>query len=217
MTVPAPATIVLADDHPVVRRGIRLVLDAEPDLHVVGEAGDGADAIELVLREHADLVVLDVSMPRMTGLQAAAELRRRAPEARTLMLSMHESEQFLFEALRAGASGYVLKSGADSDLVDACRMALRGSLFLYPSAISALVRTHLSQGAANERTQILTPREIEILKLIAEAHSAKEIADMLVLSVKTVDRHRANILDKLGLHDRVELTRYAIRSGLVEP
>jgi DNA-binding NarL/FixJ family response regulator len=169
------------------------------------------------MREQPDLVVLDVSMPRMTGLQAAAELQRRLPDTRTLILSMHESEQFLFEALRAGSSGYVLKSGADTDLVDACRAALRGESFLYPSAISALVRTYVSQRSRDERTQILTPRETEILKLIAEAHSSKEIAELLVLSVKTVDRHRANILEKLGLRDRVELTRYAIRSGLVEP
>jgi DNA-binding NarL/FixJ family response regulator len=214
---PEVARIVLADDHPVVRHGIRLALDAEPDLEVVAEVGDGAEAVDVALREHPDLVVLDVSMPRMTGLQAASELQRRLPNTRTLILSMHESEQFLFEALRAGSSGYVLKSGADTDLVDACRAALRGESFLYPSAISALVRTYVSQRSRDERTQILTPRETEILKLIAEAHSSKEIAELLVLSVKTVDRHRANILEKLGLRDRVELTRYAIRSGLVEP
>jgi DNA-binding NarL/FixJ family response regulator len=217
MSAPEVARIVLADDHPVVRHGIRLALDAEPDLEVVAEAGDGAEAVDVALREQPDLVVLDVSMPRMTGLQAAAELQRRLPDTRTLILSMHESEQFLFEALRAGSSGYVLKSGADTDLVDACRAALRGESFLYPSAISALVRTYVSQRSRDERTQILTPRETEILKLIAEAHSSKEIAELLVLSVKTVDRHRANILEKLGLRDRVELTRYAIRSGLVEP
>jgi len=217
VSAPEVARIVLADDHPVVRHGIRLALDAEPDLEVVAEAGDGAEAVDVALREQPDLVVLDVSMPRMTGLQAAAELQRRLPDTRTLILSMHESEQFLFEALRAGSSGYVLKSGADTDLVDACRAALRGESFLYPSAISALVRTYVSQRSRDERTQILTPRETEILKLIAEAHSSKEIAELLVLSVKTVDRHRANILEKLGLRDRVELTRYAIRSGLVEP
>lgn len=217
MSAPGVARIVLADDHPVVRHGIRLALDAEPDLCVVAEVGDGAEAVDVALREHPDLVVLDVSMPRMTGLQAAAELQRRLPDTRTLILSMHESEQFLFEALRAGSSGYVLKSGADTDLVDACRAALRGESFLYPSAISMLVRTYVNQRSRDERTQILTLRETEILKLIAEAHSSKEIAELLVLSVKTVDRHRANILEKLGLRDRVELTRYAIRSGLVEP
>ena len=132
--------ILLADDHAMVRRGLRLVLDAEPDLAVVAEAGDGVAALEAALREEIDLAVLDVSMPRMTGLQAAAELSRRRPGLPILMLSMHDSEQYLYEALKAGASGYVLKSGADHDLVDACRAALRGEPFLYPAAVRAADR-----------------------------------------------------------------------------
>jgi DNA-binding NarL/FixJ family response regulator len=161
--------------------------------------------------------VLDVSMPRMTGIQAARELARRRPELRVLMLSMHDNEQYFFEALRSGASGYVLKSAADRDLVEACRATMRGEPFLYPGALSALIRDHLEkEGDGEGPAEILTPRELEILKLIAEAHSSKEIARMLVISVKTVERHRANILDKLGMRDRVELTRYAIRRGLVE-
>jgi DNA-binding NarL/FixJ family response regulator len=210
--------ILLADDHAVVRRGLRFVLDAEPDLEVVAEAGDGADAIaKAMAEEEIDLAVLDVSMPRMTGIQAARELVRRRPELRVLMLSMHDNEQYFFEALRAGASGYVLKSAADRDLVEACRATMRGEPFLYPGALSALIRDHLEKESdADGRVEILTPRELEILKLIAEAHSSKEIAQMLVISVKTVERHRANILDKLGMRDRVELTRYAIRRGLVE-
>jgi DNA-binding NarL/FixJ family response regulator len=194
------------------------VLDAEPDLEVVAEAGDGADAIaKAMAEEEIDLAVLDVSMPRMTGIQAARELVRRRPELRVLMLSMHDNEQYFFEALRAGASGYVLKSAADRDLVEACRATMRGESFLYPGALSALIRDHLEKESdADGRVEILTPRELEILKLIAEAHSSKEIAQMLVISVKTVERHRANILDKLGMRDRVELTRYAIRRGLVE-
>jgi DNA-binding NarL/FixJ family response regulator len=210
--------ILLADDHAVVRRGLRLVLDAEPDLDVVAEAGDGAEAIEKALTDEVDLAILDVSMPRMTGIQAADELARRKPDLRVLMLSMHDNEQYFFEALKAGASGYVLKSAADRDLVEACRATMRGEPFLYPGAVTALIRDHLEHaGEGGEAKEVLTPREVEVLKLIAEAHSSKEIAQILVISVKTVERHRANILEKLGMRDRVELTRYAIRRGLVEP
>jgi DNA-binding NarL/FixJ family response regulator len=210
--------ILLADDHAVVRRGLRLVLDAEPDLRVVAEAGDGAEAIDKALSDEVDLAILDVSMPRMTGIQAASHLSRRRPELRVLMLSMHDNEQYFFEALKAGASGYVLKSAADRDLVEACRATMRGEPFLYPGAMTALIRDHLQRAEEGAQTkELLTPRELEILKLIAEAHSSKEIARMLVISIKTVERHRANILEKLGMRDRVELTRYAIRRGLVEP
>jgi DNA-binding NarL/FixJ family response regulator len=210
--------VLLADDHAVVRRGLRFVLDAEPDLLVVAEAGDGTEAVEMALSEDVDLAVLDVSMPRMTGIQAARELSRRRPELRVLMLSMHDNEQYFFEALRAGAAGYVLKSAADRDLVEACRATMRGEPFLYPAAVTALIRDHLERADSSEQSKdILTPRELEILKLIAEAHSSKEIAQMLVISIKTVERHRANILEKLGMRDRVELTRYAIRRGLVDP
>ncbi|MDG4789103.1 response regulator transcription factor [Micromonospora sp. WMMD1102] len=211
--------ILLADDHALVRRGLRLILDAEPDLRVVAEAADGAEAVESVRRTEIDLVILDIAMPRMTGLQAAREISRRAPGVRILMLSMHDNEQYFFEALRAGASGYVLKSVADRDLLEACRAAMRGEPFLYPGAITALIRDYLHRARQGEKLpeSILTPREEEIIKLIAEGNSAKEIAEALVISVKTVDRHRANILAKLGMRDRIDLTRYAIRAGLVEP
>jgi DNA-binding NarL/FixJ family response regulator len=209
--------VLLADDHAVVRRGLRLVLDAEPDLQVVAEAGDGAEAVERALENDVDLAILDVSMPRLTGIQAARQLSRRRPELRLLMLSMHDNEQYFFEALKAGASGYVLKSAADRDLVEACRATMRGESFLYPAAVTALIRNHLEQHSTPARGEVLTPRELEIVKLIAEAHSSKDIARMLVISIKTVERHRANILEKLGMSDRVELTRYAIRRGLVEP
>jgi DNA-binding NarL/FixJ family response regulator len=209
--------ILLADDHPIVRRGLRFVLDAEPDLEVVAEAGDGAEAVARALQDEVDLAVLDVSMPRMTGIQAAAELNRRKPELRLLMLSMHDNEQYFFEALKAGASGYVLKSAADRDLVEACRATMRGEPFLYPAAVTALIRDHAEKLTDSEESrEVLTPRELEVLKLIAEAHTSKDIAELLVISVKTVERHRANILEKLGMRDRVELTRYAIRRGLVE-
>jgi DNA-binding NarL/FixJ family response regulator len=207
--------ILLADDHAMVRRGLRLVLDAEPDLAVVAEASDGVEAVAAALRDEVDLAVLDVSMPRMTGLQAAAELSRRRPGLRMLMLSMHDSEQYLYEALKAGASGYVLKSGADRDLVEACRAAIRGEPFLYPAAVARLIGDLLARG--EEPADPLTPRELQVVKLIAEAHTTEQIAELLTISPRTVERHRENILAKLGMRDRVELTRYAIRRGLVEP
>ena len=213
------ARLLLADDHVMVRRGLRLVLDAEPDLEVVAEASDGVEALELVRRLEIDLAVLDVSMPRSTGLQATRELLALRPELRVLMLSMHDNEQYLFEALKAGASGYVLKTAADRDLVEACRAALRGEPFLYPSAIAALVRDFLQRARQGEATPAdpLTPRELQVLKLVAEAHTNDEIAELLGISRKTVQRHRENLMAKLGMRDRVELTRYAIRRGLVEP
>jgi DNA-binding NarL/FixJ family response regulator len=218
MTIPLKTRILLADDHAVVRRGLKLVLDGEPDLEVASEAGDGAEAVDRGLHDDVHLAVLDVTMPRMTGIQVARELSRRRPELRILILSMHDNEQYFFEALKAGASGYVLKSAADRDLVEACRATMRGEPFLYPAAVTALIRDHLERAREGDGPiDVLTPRELEILKLIAEAHTSKDIAELLVISVKTVERHRANILEKLGMRDRVELTRYAIKRGLVEP
>jgi len=218
MPIPLVTRILIADDFAVVRSGLRRLLDAKPDFEVVAEAADGHEAVEKALAEDVDLAILDVSMPRMTGIQAAAELHKRKPEMRLLMLSMHDSEQFLYEALKAGASGYVLKSGADTDIVDACRAAMRGDSFLYPSAVATLVRDYVERGGrGEEQFDVLTPRELEVLKLIAEAHTSKEIAQLLFISIKTVERHRQNILDKLGMRDRVELTRYAIRRGLIQP
>jgi DNA-binding NarL/FixJ family response regulator len=210
---------LLADDHAVVRRGLRLVLDSEHDLEVVAEAGDGAEAIQLAGAADVDLAVLDVAMPRLTGLQAAAELTRRFPDLKVLILSMYESEQYLYEALKAGAAGYVLKSAADRDLVEACRAAIRGEPFLYPAAITALISDYLRRARAGEELpqDPLSPRELEVLKLIAEAHTSDQIALELAISRRTVDRHRENILAKLGMRDRVELTRYAIKRGLIEP
>jgi DNA-binding NarL/FixJ family response regulator len=217
MPIPLVTRILVADDHPIVRSGLTKVLDAEHDMRVVAEAEDGAEAVKKALAEEIDLAILDVSMPRTTGIQAAHELHRRKPELKLLMLSMHDSEQFLFESLRAGASGYVLKSNADHDIVDAVRRTMRGQSFLYDSAISTLVRDFVERGRPpDEELDILTPRELQVLKLIAEAHTSKQIADELVISVKTVERHRQNILDKLGMSDRVELTRYAIRRGLIQ-
>ena len=211
--------ILLADDHALVRRGVRLILDSEPDLEVVAEAANGSEAVALCRSESIDLAILDIAMPRMTGLQAARELSVVRPGLRVLMLTMYDNEQYFFQALKAGASGYVLKSVLDRDLVEACRATMRGEPFLYPAAMTALVRSYLDrvrQGVDLPR-QILTVREEEVLKLVAEGNSSKEIAGLLTISVKTVERHRSNILQKLGLRDRLDLTRYAIRAGLLEP
>jgi DNA-binding NarL/FixJ family response regulator len=208
--------VLIADDHPIVRHGLRDLLNAEADFRVVAEVDDGHEAVRRALKDDIDLAILDVTMPRMTGLQAAGELSKRRPALRILMLSMHENEQFLFEALRAGASGYVLKTAADRDLVQACRATMRGETFLYAGAVAALVRDHLDR-AREDDVDPLTPRELEVLKLVAEGHTSDEIAELLVISRKTVDRHRANMLEKLGMRDRVQLTRYAIRRGLIAP
>ncbi|MBF6072212.1 MULTISPECIES: response regulator [Nocardia] len=219
MTAAAPARILLADDHALVRAGLRLIIDAEPDLTVVAEAANGYEAVQRAADTLLDLVILDIAMPRMTGIQAAREIHRSHPDLRLLMLSMYDNEQYFFESLKAGASGYVLKSVADRDLLEACRATLRGEPFLYPGAVTSLIREWLQRTRAGTPPpdNILTAREEEILKLVAEGYSSRGIADTLVISVKTVDRHRANILQKLGLRDRLALTRYAIRVGLIEP
>jgi DNA-binding NarL/FixJ family response regulator len=219
VSVPLKTRILLADDHEVVRDGLRLVLDAVPDLEVVAVASDGIEALERARQDDLDMAILDLSMPRMTGLQAARELNRQRPGLRVLMLSMHDDERYFFEALKAGASGYVLKSAANRDLIEACRATMRGEPFLYPAAVTALIRDFLDRASRGEETpdDPLSPREVDVIKLIAEGHSGDEIADLLVISRKTVDRHRANILEKLGMRNRVELARYAIRRGLVQP
>jgi DNA-binding NarL/FixJ family response regulator len=216
MTVPLVTRVLLADDHTVVRHGLRMVLDAAPDLEVVAEAADGIEATERGLQDDIDLAVLDVAMPLRTGLQAAHDLIRRRPELRILMLSMHDLEEYCFEALKAGASGYVLKTVADRELVEACRAVMRGEPFLSPPAVRALMRAYLADPASVSENP-LTPREQEVVKLVAEAHQTAQIAELLTISPRTVERHRENVLAKLGMRDRVELTRWAIRHGLVDP
>lgn len=215
----APTRILLADDHALVRRGLRMILDAEEDLTVVAEAADGTEAVDAATAGGIDLAILDIAMPQMTGLQAARQISRSAPNVRILILSMYDNEQYFFEAIRAGASGYVLKSVADRDLIEACRASMRGESFLYPGAVTALIRDYLERDRRGGRmpNSILTPREEQITKLIAEGNSTREIAEALRISVKTVDRHRANVLQKLGLRDRLDLARFAIRTGLIEP
>jgi len=215
------ARILLADDHPLVRRGLRQVIEREPDLEVVAEATDGADAMAKAVELDVDLAILDVSMPAMSGLQVAAQLTRRSPKTRVLILSMYDNDQYVLAAARAGASGYLLKQSADEEVVRACRAALEDEPFLAPHGIGASTSAWLADAAtARSETDVepeLTIRELEVLKLVAEGRSTREISERLVISVKTVDRHRSNIMDKLGLRDRVQLTRYAIRAGLVDP
>jgi DNA-binding NarL/FixJ family response regulator len=208
--------ILVADDHGIVRAGIKLLLENQPDLDVVAEAADGIEAVEQAIATHPDLCILDVGMPRMTGLQAARGIRAHLPDVRVLMLSMHDDERYLFEALKAGASGYVLKREADQDLVGAVRAVGRGEAFLTNAAERSLIREWMADDTAGPVVP-LTPREEEVVKLIAEAHTNMQIAETLHLSAKTVESHRANVLRKLGMRDRVELVRYAIRRGLVEP
>ena len=180
---------------------------------VCNESGRGL--MELAVRERPDLAILDVKMPKLTGLQATREIKRQAPEVAVLILSMHDDERYLFEALKAGASGYVLKAQADTDLLAAIRAVERGEPFLTPEAQRALIKDVLERGEPAEEE--LTPREEEIVKLVAEAHTTKQIAEILHLSEKTVENHRANAMRKLGMRDRVELVRYAIRRGLIDP
>ena len=207
--------ILIADDHGIVRGGLKLLIDRQPDMNVVAEAEDGVDAFEQALSTRPDLCVLDVGMPRMTGLQATREIRAHLPGTHVLIVSMHDDERYLYEALQAGAAGYVLKREADTVLVDAVRAVSRGEPFLTNVVERSLIRDWMSDAATGPE-EPLSPREQEVLKLIAEAHTNKQIAEILHLAEKTVESHRANLLRKLGMRDRVELVRYAIRRGLTE-
>jgi DNA-binding NarL/FixJ family response regulator len=207
--------LLIADDHGIVRGGVRLMLERQPDMEVVAEAADGVEAVEMALRERPDICVLDVQLPRMTGLQATVEIRAHAPDISVLILSMHDDERYLYEALQAGAAGYVLKREADTVLVDAVRAVNRGEPFMTNAAERSLVREWMADDSTGP-VEPLTLREREVLKLIAEAHTNREIGEVLHLAEKTVESHRANLLRKLGMRDRVELVRYAIRRGLIE-
>jgi DNA-binding NarL/FixJ family response regulator len=209
--------ILIADDHGIVRSGIRMLIDRQPGMHVVAEAEDGIQAVELAQAAKPDVAILDVSMPRMTGLQAAREIRAHAPATSVLLLSMHDDERYFFDAVDVGAAGYVLKRSADTDLIDAIQAVARGEQFVSPVTERAVIKEWLAGGREDRLEDPLTPRELDVVKLIAEAHTNKQIAEALHVSEKTVESHRANVLSKLGMRDRVELVRYAIRRGLVEP
>jgi DNA-binding NarL/FixJ family response regulator len=201
--------ILIADDHGIVRSGVRMLIERQNDMRVVAEAEDGVAAVEQAIASRPDVAVLDVAMPRMTGIQAAREIKAQAPATSVLLLSMHDDARYVHEALKAGASGYVLKRAADADLVDAVKAVADGRPFVSPHADGAEL--------ADAPKDPLTPRELDVVKLIAEAYTNKQIAEILHLSEKTVESHRGNVLAKLGMRDRVELVRYAIKRGLVEP
>ncbi len=208
--------VLIADDHGIVRSGLRMLIERQTDMKVVAEADDGVAALESTQSERPDVAVLDVSMPRMTGLQAAREIRSHVPDTRVLLLSMHDDERYFLEGLEAGAAGYVLKRAADTDLIGAVRTVADGRTFLSDEAQRTLMAEWL-EGGRIEPDDPLTPRELEVVKLIAEAFTNRQIAEILKLSEKTIESHRANVFAKLGMRDRVEIVRYAIRRGLVEP
>jgi DNA-binding NarL/FixJ family response regulator len=208
--------VLIADDHGIVRSGLSMLIERQADMEVAAEAADGIEAVERTLAERPDVAILDVSMPRLTGLHAARQISAHAPDVHVLILSMHEDDGYFFDALEAGASGYLSKRAADGSLIEAIRTVAAGDTFLGSQAQQTLMRQWLEDGRT-EPEDLLTPREREVLKLIAEAYTNRRIAGALKLSEKTVESHRANVLAKLGMRDRVELVRYAIRRGLVEP
>ena len=236
----AQLRIILADDHDILRQGLKLLLEAQPDLHVIGEARTGRSTVEQVTALQPNIVVLDISMPDIDGLKACQLIRKQHPTIQVLILTMHESEEYFLQALRMGAAGYLVKKAAPAELCAAVRTVARGEAFLYPGLAKALIRAYIQQfpqegqkeraDQQNEKQAesiknaerppafaILTPRELEVLKLVAEGHTNQEIADHLVLSIKTVQAHRANVMDKLGLHDVTHLVRFAIHYGLITP
>ncbi|MFN8557369.1 MAG: response regulator transcription factor [Dehalococcoidia bacterium] len=213
-----PIRVMLADDHAVLRAGLRALLNAEPDIEVVGEAGDGQEAVALAERLKPDIVVMDITMPRMDGLMATRQIAARLPETRVLILTMHTEDQYLLQVLEAGGAGYVLKRSADTELMNAIRVVHRGEVYLYPSATKMLLEAYRTGERPGEaREQVLTDREEEVLKLTAEGYSNTEIAGRIYLSPKTVDTYRQRIMEKLGLHHRAELVRYALDRGLLRP
>lgn len=211
--------LMLADDHVVVRSGLRMLLQARSDIEIVGEAEDGREAIEKVKVLRPDVILMDVQMPDINGIQATKRIKEVSPETAVLALTMHEDDHYFFEMLHAGASGYVPKRAAPDELVSAIRTVNRGEVFLYPSLQKRLVKDYLQRAESGDHLMVqddLTPRELEVLTLIAEGMTNPEIAEKLVISVKTVDRHRENIMRKLNLHSRIDLVKYAIKMGLIE-
>ncbi len=208
--------ILLADDHAVLRAGLRALLAVQGDLEVVGEASDGAEAIRLTLALRPDVVVMDIGMPGVGGIDATARIKRDLPAAKVLILSMHDDRGYLRQVLRAGASGYVLKKAADTELLVAIRAAARGDIFLDPALAKALVDEVMEPKAAGGDTPALSDREREVLRLIAHGHTNQEVADRLCVSVKSVETYKARLTEKLGLKGRAELVRYALHHGLLK-
>jgi len=218
--------VVIADDHDILRQGLKLLLETQPDIKVVGEARTGEEAIEQALHHTPDVIVLDISMPKVDGFQACQAIRQQCPQIQVLVLTMHETEEYFLQALRMGAAGYMVKRAAPSELCTAVRATAHGGTFLYPDLAKALVRAYLDQAAQpsplhqspqspQDKLAILTPREIEVLKLVAAGYTSQEIADQLVVSIKTIQAHRANTMDKLELRDITQLVRFAVKHGLI--
>ena len=210
--------VLLADDHAVVRAGLRLIIDSQPDMRVVGEASNGLEAIQKADELQPDVVVMDISMPNLGGIEATRRIRRQPDDPQILMLTMHDSEQFFFQAIQAGASGYVTKAAPEWELLTAIRSVSQGNCYLNASVTTLLVSDYLERVKRGERRQpddILTDREREILNLVAAGHSNREIAQILNISEHTVHNHRARLMEKLGVHDRLELLKYALRQGII--
>ncbi len=211
--------VLVADDHTIVREGVRLLLEAQADIQVVGEAADGQEAQALTRQLHPDVVVMDIQMPNWNGLEATRAIKQEFPQMHILALTMYESDDYFFQVLAAGASGYLLKKAASTDLIAAIRAVYQGDVFLYPSVARRLVSDYLTRVKSGEEQNSydgLTAREREVLKLIAEGHTNQEIADKLVVSPSTVQTHRARIMQRLNLHTRAELIKYAMRKGLLD-
>jgi two-component system response regulator NreC len=212
----AKTRILLVDDHAIVRAGLRLLLESQPDMEVVGEAADGTEAFRKARELRPDVVVMDITMPGLSGLEATSRIKAECPDAQVLALTMHQDERYFFQMLHAGASGYVVKGAPPADLIAAVRSVHQGQAYLYPSLARRLLDDYLTRSKEGREADDLTDREREVLRLIAEGLTGKEIAELLSLSVHTVERHRQNIMAKLRLHNRAELIKYAIRKGLIE-
>ncbi len=216
----AKIKLMLADDHAVVRSGLRMLLEAQLDMEIVGEAENGLETITQAQTLRPDIILMDVEMPGMNGIEATYEIKMLLPETAVLALTMYEDEQYFFEMLKAGASGYVPKRAAPDELVNAIRTVYAGGVYLYPSLAAHLVQDYLHKDETSTDDKSpqsdLTPREIEVLTLIAEGLTNAEIALELTISVKTVDRHRENIMRKLNMHNRIDLVKYAIKKGLID-
>ena len=213
-----PVRVFLADDHAIVRSGLRLLLEREPDLAVVGEAGDGRSAVDAISQEQVDVAVIDVTMPGLNGIEAASQIARKHPQIGIVMLSMHSDESYVLRCLRAGARAYVLKESAESELIGAIRAVTRGKSFFSPKARRILQQDHIlhKRRTGGEEKELLTEREREVLQLIAEGSTNKEIAARLFLSVYTVETHRKNILEKLNVRGTADLILYAVRTGMIQ-
>ncbi len=226
--------ILLADDHDILRQGLKLLFEVQPDMQVIGEARTGVEAVRQTEESQPDVVIMDISMAEMDGLEACRCIRRLYPATQVLILTMHESEEYFLQALRLGAAGYLVKRAVPSELSTAVRTLAHGGAYLYPGLAKALVRAYVSTQKEEETItlqkiqrsakssklahalDVLTPREVEVLTLVAEGHTNQEIADILVLSIKTVQAHRANVMEKLGLHDITHLVRFALHYGLID-